>query len=112
MFSSFISKDYPWSIQQQTENSILQDLDLNQIEKYFLILNAIEQNLSEYMNMRHNLNRMLSISQDLTNKHMKMNETLNKIFNDEQNRLQLENLIRSDITDISNKGMLNDKDMI
>ena len=61
----FLFLGFPWSIQKQKENSILQDLDINLVEKYFLILDSLEQNQKEYFNLKTDLKQMFKIVKDL-----------------------------------------------
>lgn len=68
----YLIEDFPWSIQQQKENSILQDLDMNIVEKYFIILDALEQNQLEYHDLKGDLKKIFKIVKDLRTKQVQL----------------------------------------
>lgn len=76
-------------------------MHISHLEKYFLILDAIEQNLCEYSDLKSSLLQMIKIVRDLSEKQSEIKkESKSKITNSKE--LKKQNLL--DLSEFGRKG--------
>ncbi|RNA40907.1 cation channel sperm-associated 4 [Brachionus plicatilis] len=72
-----LEREFNSNIKIPILTSYLEDLSLERLEKYFLILDCLEENLNEYSKIYHDLDKIINVVEDLNTNFDLENEVLN-----------------------------------